>query len=116
MQKLQRPWIDISTELQHKVQESGFTYKKLSEEAEIDYFAARRIINGRVKNRTEAAIAVCTYFKIETKCPDKMQSRSAEEILSAVADAWDGTEDHARLLVKLIEGTARFKVEAYSKK
>lgn len=115
MQKLQRPWIEIAAELQRRVRESGLTYLQLSKQAEIDYFAARRIINGHLKNRTDAAIAVCTFFKIDLFRPDKMQSNVGKEILDAIIKTWDGSDAHAQLLVTLIEGTARFKVEAYSK-
>lgn len=116
MQKLQRPWSEISVELQRCVRESGLTYKQLSEQAVIDYFAARRIINGHLKNRTDAATTVCSFFKIDLFYPDKMQSNAGKEILDAITAIWDGTDAHAQLLVKLIEGTARFKVEAYHKK
>ncbi len=115
MQKLQRPWVEIAAELQRCVQESGLTYLQLSKQAKIDYFAARRIINGHLKNRTDAAMMVCTFFEIDTINPDKMQSNAGKEILDVITRTWDGTDSHAQLLVKLIEGTARFKVEAYKK-
>lgn len=116
MQKLQRPWAEISAELQRNVRESGLTYKQLSEQAVIDYFAARRIVNGHLKNRTDAAMTVCTFFKIDMFYPDKMQSNAGKEILDAITKTWDGTDAHAQLLVTLIEGTARFKVEAHRMK
>lgn len=95
---LQKSWLEIKPELEHALKSYAGTAKKLSISAEIDYFSARRYLISPPENQTKNALKLCSYFNIEIN----LQNKTLETLLNAAYDAWDGTDEHAKVLIDLI--------------
>lgn len=110
MKKVQRPWSEISAELAEYFEQHPVDTNYLKDKAKIDYHAARRILKGQVKNRTESAIRVCNSLGISLETPRKLQGESGQALIQAIDQVWDGTNAHAQLLIELIKSTSSFKI------
>lgn len=110
MKKVQRPWSEISAELVEYFDKHSVDANYLKNKAGIDYYAARRIIKGQVKNRTESAVRVCNSLGISLETPKKLQGESGRALIQAIDQVWDGTNEHAQLLIELIKLTSSFKI------
>ena len=76
----------------------------LADKAGVKYYAVRRMRLDGVRNRSRNAVALCKFFGIS----EAAVTLSRADLESGVAGAWDGTEEHARLLLKLIECAGQF--------
>jgi len=112
MHKTQVKWSVISAELRLALAECGLTPTALSHKAKIDYYAARRLLSGRLEKRSANAIALCKYFGIETvqnaKTKEDQKRLQLERLISEV---WDGSEPHAQLIERLIRSTKNFMIQ-----
>ena len=107
MQKMQIPWHLIATRLTAAVRESPLSLPELARKANANYYAVRRIHRDGVHNRGRNALRLCKFFEIplETEAPT-----TERELTAAVLDSWDGTPDHARLLIELMRCAGPFQV------
>lgn len=112
MQKNQRPWNVVATELRKKLDASDLNYCQLAEAAKIDYHAARRLHLGGLKNTSENAKSLCRFFGISLLKNAKMQNLSINELYASIENVWDGSQPHAELLIELINSTKLFEVKS----
>lgn len=82
---------------------------ELAKRAGIGYYAARRFLQHGVKNRTAAALKLCDFFEIPVDITQKVQN-PGERLSRILRETWDGSDDHAKLLAKLISSTKPFKI------
>lgn len=114
MSKVQRNWDLVRAELNATLKASNLRPRELAALAAIDYYAARRYLLHGVVNRCRSALQVCEHLGIQTVESTNMQIMSPPQIrdlLSLVAEVWDGTSSHAELLSALIRSTGPFKVQ-----
>lgn len=112
MNKVQRPWNEISDELNERLKDSSYDANSLKSKAKISYHAARRILLGHTKNRTESALKVCTSLGISLDLPKKLQTDTGQAMIEAINDVWDGSASHAQVIIDLIKVSASFKINA----
>jgi hypothetical protein len=110
MAQLQPHWARIRQELLAKLDSTSLSLIELSERAQINYHALRRMRRGGLRKRTANALAICSYFGIDAR----PQARKSEELLAElhaeIERTWDGSEEHALLLKQLLLSTKDFKV------
>ena len=111
MKKVQLLWSDISSKLNKQIRLCKLNNSKLSKESQADYYAIRRFRMHGVRNQSENAIKLCTYFNIPLEVNTEVQPDELEKLISELKAAWDGSEPHAKLLTNLIRSTKSFKVE-----
>ena len=117
MSKVQSNWNDVKGELNAKLKQWQGSCSELSESANISYWSARWALGHVIKNRTESADALCSFFGIElcdTVESAKVKNQSLAGLEKILAETWDGSEPHAELLANLIKSTKAFKVEGRS--
>lgn len=107
----QTTWPQIARELSELLDSSKLSYKRLSDQTGVDYFAVRRLKLGGVKRRTANAIALCKYFGINANRVEETPGH-LDEIVAEIKATWDGSDAHARLLIDLVRTTRRFKVSS----
>ena len=113
MKKLQRNWSEISSELSYCLATCKLTYAQLAEVTGLSYHAARRyLLTCVVKNNNHNARLLIRYFGVATEKTANIKLDPYDSILQAVSDIWDGTDEHAQLLVKLITATQGYKFDA----
>ena len=95
---MQRDWRQIRIELKAALSSYSGSITDLSTAAGIDYYSARRFIRKPPENQTESARRLCSFFNIDLFIHDK----NLEQIIGAVNEVWDGSEDHARSLTALL--------------
>lgn len=114
-EKVQRDWGSVRDELNVKLSRFDGSYSRLSNAANIGYFAARRFLINGATNQTNTAKRLCSYFGVQLDETAKPQSNKLNELTDLVAEVWDGSGPHAELLAKLIQSTRQFKVQGRSK-
>ena len=111
MHKTPLKWSGISANLRSALACCGLTPTALSHKAKIDYYAARRLLSGRLEKRSANAIALCKYFGIETVQNAKTEEDQKRlQLENLISEVWDGSEPHALLIEKLIRSTKNFMI------
>jgi hypothetical protein len=83
--------------------------KLIAKESGVNYHAVRRYAIGGLTSCTRNAEQLCKYFRIATSAwhGGEASERSLIETLRAT---WDGSDDHAELLRRLIVSVEGFSV------
>lgn len=105
MQKVQIPWVQVSSQLATALRASPLPLPELAAQAKVQYHAAYRMKRHGVKNRGKNALALCTFFNIPVEAS---ASISADMVTAAVLDSWDGTPEHGQLLMDLARCVGRY--------
>lgn len=66
-----------------------------------------RVLSGHIKHHTKLLEKLCIYAKNQLPYIDKPDVRKNSELMSALAEVWDGTEAHAQALAQVIRSLAR---------
>ncbi|WP_217450862.1 helix-turn-helix domain-containing protein [Vogesella oryzae] len=66
-----------------------------------------RVLSGHIKHRTKLFEKLCIYAKNQLPHIEKPDVRANSELMSALAEVWDGTEDHAQALAQVIRSLAQ---------
>lgn len=107
MQTVQNGW-PLASRLEAALIASELSHRELAEKAGVKYYAVRRMRLVGVRNRSRNAIALCNFFCISE--PDDGPRLSAEDLKSAVQQAWDGTEEQGRLILELVRSVGQYRV------
>ena len=111
MQKLQRNWCEIASDLNRCLQSCSLDYRQLSEGSGISYHASRRyLLSGHAKNDNKNARALCRFFGVSVEKTAILQNEPMARITQKIQEVWDGSEPHAELIVELIRSTKAFKI------
>ena len=111
MKKVQKNWVEISTELSQSLHDCALSNPLLSKASRVNYFAIRRYRKDGAKSQTENALKLCKYFKINIYIYKKLQKNDLAKLMAEIESVWDGTESHAQLLSRLIRSTKSFRIE-----
>lgn len=111
MNKLQRHWPSVAQELSDQLRSCDLSINDLAIASGVDYYAIRRFRKDGVRNKTNAAVKLCTYFNILMTETKEVQKNELDKLISELNSAWDGSESHAQLLTELIRITKYFKVK-----
>lgn len=115
VKKLQSNWKATRHQLNQALSNCGLTPTQLANASDINYHAARRYLLRGATNHCSTALALCTFFGIPVSDHTEVQppsGKSLDELRGAIESYWDGSEEHARLIVRLIESTRPFRVIA----
>lgn len=107
MRKVQADWV-LARPLEEALQRSSLSNGELAKAAKVNYHAVRRMRRDGVINRSANAVALCKFFCIFEATP--AEAISERSLVSAIAEAWDGTEGHGRLILDLIKCVGQYKV------
>lgn len=111
MHKTQKNWSKLSAELREVLFCCKLNPSSLSREAGIKYHAARRLLKGRLEKSSAPAIKLCVHFGIELYENAKMHADDPlAKLTHVINEVWDGSEDHAELLAKLIKSTKNYSI------
>jgi hypothetical protein len=107
MRKVQTPW-KLARPLEEALRGTSLTNSELASAAKVNYHAVRRMRRDGVMNRSSNAVALCKFFRISE--PAATEGLSKTSLGSAVAAAWDGTEEQGRLILDLVKWIAQYNV------
>lgn len=107
MKKVQSGW-SLALPLEKALRASQLSNAQIAGEAKVNYHAVRRMRRDGVRNRSANAVALCKFFRISES--DRVGEMSEAVLISAVVNAWDGTEEHGRLILDLIRCAEQHKV------
>ena len=93
--------ISISSELVRKFKEGSIGQPEIAEKSGVSQSQVSRILSGKFKRRSKNVDSICKYAKLVVFTPkvDPMQNKA---LMDALSSAWDGTEDHAKILVNIL--------------
>lgn len=115
MKKVQQLWSGVANDLSEHLQRCELNNSELSKASHVSYYAIRRLRIYGVHNQSGNAIKLCTFFGISLDRNVKVQPDGFGKLVSELEAAWDGSEQHAKLLTKLIRSTKSFRVEGREK-
>lgn len=102
---IERPWDEIASELLIAIRTSGLKPFELAKATGVNHQAIRRMLAGQLENRTDNAERACRYFQISLYKSDKLKTITETDILNSIRSVWNGTPEHAALIIRLIQAT-----------
>ena len=114
MQISKRTWPEIKAELSERLRSNIMPLSELAKQSGVNYHAIRRLKQGGIEKRTENALTLCIFFKIELQ--NRKSIAGDKLILEAVQATWDGTDEHAQLIADLIRSTSGYIVQKRKKR
>lgn len=100
MQEVQTDWHTTASKLTAAVRASDLSIPQIAKLAGVNYHCVYRINRDGVINQSQNALKLCKYFKIgDAAVPEKV---TAADLKKAVVTNWDGTAEHARLIIELM--------------
>jgi len=102
-------WSEIAAKANEILREKEMTPNSLKELAEIDYYAARRMLLDGISSQTANAMKVCIKLGL-VKDNAKVQTFSLADVQQALNDCWSGEAAQADLLIKMIKSTSNLKI------
>lgn len=63
-----------------------------------------RLSNGHRLRRSEPFNKLCSFYGVESSPSERRSAGYNERLRDAIVDAWDGSEEHGRALLVVIEG------------
>jgi hypothetical protein len=103
--QIERPWAEIASELLMELRSTGLKPSELATAIGVNHQAIRRMLAGQLENRTENAERACHYFQISLNKSDKSKTITETDILNSIRTVWNGTPEHAALIIRLIQAT-----------
>lgn len=92
----------ISQIVAKRARELGITQSQIAEAINADQSQVSRVLSGKSKRASRVFNAVCNYVNCMTPSIDHSLVKQNDELLSAIASVWDGTEQHALALSNVI--------------
>lgn len=84
---------------------AGVPPMELASKTGVNHQAIRRMLAGQLEKRTQNAERVCHYFQIPLHESDKSKTITETAIMDCVRAVWNGTPEHAALIIRLIRAT-----------
>lgn len=94
----------LEAELSRFLEDSKKTQEAIAIEAGVSQASVSRAsrVTGRTRH-TKVLLKLCIYAKIDIEAPVvKARTAGRRALMTAVLEAWDGTEEHATGLVRVI--------------
>lgn len=93
-----RPTALISQHLRR----SGITQIALAEELGVSQSQISRVLSGKSSKRSKLLAKICNYAFKPPPAAAAEAVRQNEELIKALAETWDGTQEHAQALATVI--------------
>jgi transcriptional regulator with XRE-family HTH domain len=90
--------MDLRTAITELLEREGITQKVLAERAGIHQTTVSRALKRQPQRNTAAYASLCRYMQQNAAT----SISSASPVMDAVRDTWDGSDEHAAALAKLI--------------
>lgn len=86
---------------------AGVTQNALAIAINASQSQVSRILSGRIVRRTKLLERLCIYASSRLKFHRRRDVRRNAELMSALADVWDGSDEHAHALAHVIRSLAQ---------
>lgn len=106
MQNLQTSW-PLAARLEEALRASPLSHRELALQAGVQYYAVRRMRLDGVRNRSRNAVALCNFFGISDEARAGL---TRTDLVEAVHQAWDGTDEQGQLILSLVRAAGQYKV------
>ncbi len=83
----------------------------IQEKTGIDQSQVSKILSGKSRRISKNVIKVCKYAKIDIDSDDKLNV--SEPLMSAVLNAWDGSQESERLIIDILNNIGRLSTRTY---
>ncbi len=91
----------ISDELTEKFKKNGIKQPLIAEITGVNQAQVSRILSGKFIRRTKNVDKICEYAELEV-IPHKVNPAINEVLMDALSYAWDGTDNHAKAIAKIL--------------
>jgi len=92
----------VSQRIAMRARELGITQSQIAQAIKADQSQVSRVLSGRSKRASRVFLDVCNYVNCMSPTIDYSQVKQNDELLRAISCVWDGTEQHALALSKVI--------------
>lgn len=86
---------------------AGIAQKELALAIHASQSQVSRILSGRIVRHTKLLERLCIYANRRLKFNQRRDVRRNAELMSALTDVWDGSEEHAHALAHVIRSLAQ---------
>lgn len=87
--------MELRDAIAEHLQREGISQKQLAERAGVNQSTVSRALQRTSLRRTAAHARLCTYMREHT-------TASPDPLMDAVRETWDGSQEHAAALAKLV--------------
>src|SRR6266508_1798041 len=108
MRKRARALALIAQDLNRYTRDRRITQAMLAARVGVSQSHVSRLLNGKARRLSRCVLIVCRYADIpvyETKVVDPRKNRI---LIEALRKVWDGTDEHARSIARVIASLERF--------
>lgn len=91
----------ISTTLNLRLKEMGKLQAEIAEDTGLSQSQISRIVTGKFKFCSKNVLNLCKYAEIKIVESD-LEAKWNDKLTSALNFAWDGTEEHAKAINKIL--------------
>lgn len=111
MQSIKYNWGKISPILKAAISNCGLTHVQLSIASGVSYDAIHRFAFKSIRNYSDNAFNLCKYLDIDLSKYSNMQNIDKLDIDKTIDEVWDGSVNHAELIIELIKSTKKYRIE-----
>lgn len=96
----------IASKLASHFASTGMTQKQIAIAVGASQSQVSRILSGHIIRRTRLLETLCIYASSKLHFGKRPDVRRNTELMSALAEVWDGSDEHARALARVIRSLA----------
>lgn len=89
----------------------GVTQVQLAEGAKASQSQVSRLLAGRSRRLSKATLRICGYATINTYVTKLSDPRKSEILVQALQRVWDGSDEHAKSIARVVSSLEDFKQE-----
>lgn len=96
----------LALKLAPRFKGAGVTQSELARAVGASQSQVSRILAGRIVRHTRLLDRICIYASRRLNCGRHTDARRNSELMSALAEVWDGSDQHAHALAQVIRSLA----------
>lgn len=96
----------LALSLAARIRSEGITQTQLAVAIEASQSQVSRILSGRIVRHTKLLDRLCAYARHRLNFGKHSDVRRNAELMAALADVWDGSDEHAHALAQIIRSLA----------
>lgn len=86
---------------------AGLTQAEIANAIGVSQSQVSQVLSGHIKHHTKLLEKLCIYANKQMPPIEKPDMRTNSELMSALTEVWDRTEDHAQALAQVIRSLAQ---------
>jgi transcriptional regulator with XRE-family HTH domain len=98
--------VQIASELNEVMQRRRWTQQAVCRGSGVSQSAVSRLLNGQTRRLSRRVKAICKYADIPTEDTAALDPRKNPALMDALRNAWNGSDEHARFIAKVIRALA----------